>query len=170
MMTRRTLGIAGWVVAGVLGVVAVTGVATGSGRAPDAGTVDEQLVTLAADAVAGDAAADEATDRPGKRKAWGWWQRGAHKIARHVAHGELVVKTNDGFQTVVVQRGEVTAVSDDSVTVRSADGFTRTWKLDDETRVRKNHEKADAGAIVKGDPVQVAGPNDGPAKFVRVHP
>ena len=51
-------------------------------------------------------------------------------------HGEAVVKTKDGgTKTVAVQRGEVTAIDGDSVTVKSTDGFTLTWTFGDELRV-----------------------------------
>lgn len=56
------------------------------------------------------------------------------------AHGE--------FQT-----GEVTAVADDSVTVKSADGFSQTYRLDDNTEV--NGAKGDTDSLAVGDKVMV---------------
>jgi len=45
-------------------------------------------------------------------------------------HGQIVVADGaGGYVTVVSQTGTVTAVTADSVTVRSEDGFTQNWTL-----------------------------------------
>lgn len=45
-------------------------------------------------------------------------------------HGQLVVaKPGGGYQTVDFQRGQVTAVSDNSITLKSADGFSKTYAV-----------------------------------------
>ena len=45
-----------------------------------------------------------------------------------VLHGELTVPTPDGtYETIDVQRGQVTKVSSSAMTVRSSDGFTKTY-------------------------------------------
>ncbi|HVV76541.1 MAG TPA: hypothetical protein VHC43_10935 [Mycobacteriales bacterium] len=62
-------------------------------------------------------------------------------------HGELTVPTPDGkYETVDVQRGKVTKVGSGQLTVRSDDGFTKTYsapaglirnvKVGDEVRLR----------------------------------
>ena len=51
-------------------------------------------------------------------------------------HGEFVIKKDDGpYQTVAAQRGEVTAVSKDSITVKSEDGYSRTYTITEDTLV-----------------------------------
>lgn len=55
-------------------------------------------------------------------------------------HGELVVPKGTGFQTVDVQRGDVTAVSPTSLTVKSADGFTKTYVLTPATIVEAGRD------------------------------
>ena len=51
-------------------------------------------------------------------------------------HGQFVVpKSGGGYQTIDTQRGSVTAVSDTSITVKSADGFTRTYEVTSSTNV-----------------------------------
>lgn len=51
-------------------------------------------------------------------------------------HGEFTTRGRDGgFQTIATQRGEVTEVSASSLTVKSEDGFTRTYAVDDNTLV-----------------------------------
>jgi hypothetical protein len=50
-------------------------------------------------------------------------------------HGEFMVATKDGCGTVTLfaQTGQATAVAEDSITVRSQDGFERTYAIDDNT-------------------------------------
>jgi hypothetical protein len=50
-------------------------------------------------------------------------------------HGENVVSDGEGgFSTELTQTGDVTAASDTSVTVRSQDGYSRTYAFDAGTR------------------------------------
>jgi hypothetical protein len=59
-------------------------------------------------------------------------------------HGEFVVpKDGGGYQTVATQRGEVTAVSKDSITVKSADGYSRTYTLTEDTLVNAARDGID---------------------------
>jgi hypothetical protein len=45
-------------------------------------------------------------------------------------HGEFVVADgNGGYQTELTQTGQLTAVSDASITAKSSDGFTQTYTL-----------------------------------------
>ena len=51
-------------------------------------------------------------------------------------HGQLVVaKPGGGYQTVDVQTGQVTAVSTTSITLKSADGFTKSYTVTSSTLV-----------------------------------
>ena len=51
-------------------------------------------------------------------------------------HGQLVVgKPGGGYQTVDVQTGQVTAVSTTSITLKSADGFTKSYVVTGSTLV-----------------------------------
>ena len=51
-------------------------------------------------------------------------------------HGQFVVpKSGGGYQTIDTQRGSVTAVSATSITVRSADGFSKTYQVVSSTNV-----------------------------------
>ncbi|GAA3095209.1 hypothetical protein JOF29_004112 [Kribbella aluminosa] len=70
-------------------------------------------------------------------------------------HGEFVVpKNGGGYQTVAVQRGQVTAVSNDSVTVKSADGYSRTYTLTSNTMV--NAARNGIGDVKTGNTVNVS--------------
>ena len=51
-------------------------------------------------------------------------------------HGQFVVpKSGGGYQTIETQRGSVTAVSATSITVKSADGFVKTYQVVSSTNV-----------------------------------
>jgi hypothetical protein len=51
-------------------------------------------------------------------------------------HGQFVVpKSGGGYQTIDTQRGSVTAVSATSITVKSADGFIKTYQVVSSTNV-----------------------------------
>jgi hypothetical protein len=70
-------------------------------------------------------------------------------------HGEFVVpKDGGGYQTVAVQRGQVTAVSKDSLTVKSADGYSRTYTLTSDTMV--NAARDGIGDVKTGNTVNVS--------------
>lgn len=51
-------------------------------------------------------------------------------------HGQFVVpRSGGGYQTIDTQRGSVTAVSPTSITVKSADGFSKTYQVVSSTNV-----------------------------------
>lgn len=56
------------------------------------------------------------------------------------------------------QNGEVTAVTDDSVTVKSTDGFSETYKIDDKTQV--SGEKGAVDDLAVGDKVMLVAQDD----------
>ena len=82
-------------------------------------------------------------------------------LARHVEHGEVVVETKQGDKTVDVQRGQVTAIDDKSITVKSADGFTQTWVFGTPLRVIQNRDTIQPSAVTVGQEVGVAGIKNG---------
>ncbi|WP_163805432.1 hypothetical protein [Mycolicibacterium anyangense] len=66
-------------------------------------------------------------------------------------HSESVVPDGKGgFTTELSQTGNVTAATDTSITVRSADGYTQTFRIDPETRQPR-------AALHSGDEVTVRG-------------
>jgi hypothetical protein len=79
-------------------------------------------------------------DKPGKG---GPGHRGQFMLGGAL-HGEFVVKKEDGtYQTVATQRGEVTAVSKESITVKSEDGYSRTYTLTEDTLVNAARDGID---------------------------
>jgi hypothetical protein len=83
------------------------------------------------------------------------------KLRKNVLHGETVVQTKDGPRTVAVQRGQVTAVSATSITVKSTDGFSQTWTVGEKFVVVHDKEKVSAGDIKQGAEIGIAGAKDG---------
>ncbi|WP_433169469.1 hypothetical protein [Kribbella sp. CA-247076] len=80
-------------------------------------------------------------DKPGERGGPG--HRGMLGLGGAL-HGEFVVKKDDGtYQTVATQRGEVTAVSTESLTVKSEDGYSRTYTLTEDTLVNAARDGID---------------------------
>jgi len=78
-------------------------------------------------------------------------------MLKGVLHGEGIVQTTNGPVRVAMQKGEATRVSTTSVTVRSSDGYTRVWRLDDSTKVYGPQHTAQPGALQVGANVAIAG-------------
>ncbi|MEV8371512.1 hypothetical protein AB0P21_02195 [Kribbella sp. NPDC056861] len=56
-------------------------------------------------------------------------------------HGEFTVeKEGGGYQTVATQNGEVTAVSKDAITVKSADGYSKEYVVTADTLVNATRD------------------------------
>jgi hypothetical protein len=178
---RTVLRVVAWVATGVLagGLVAGVGFAYADHGSPSASTTtaaDDLLSQVGLDAADPTTPAPDASSAPGRQKLRGLLKnrllgKRVAGLAGRMLHGELTVQTKDGVQTFLVQRGTVTAVGSGSVTVRSSDGFTRTWKVDAGTKFGKAGATSLA-AITKGDLVGVVGlASDHPtAKALRTRP
>lgn len=79
---------------------------------------------------------------PGGRRGFPGRGHGLGQL-RRTLHGEFVVAGKDGKpMTVKVQRGVVTDVSATSITVKSSDGFSASYVINVETRIRiRMHDK-----------------------------
>ncbi|WP_238009501.1 hypothetical protein KZZ52_27125 [Dactylosporangium sp. AC04546] len=93
-----------------------------------------------------------------------------------VEHGEGVVQTKQGPVDVAMQQGTLTSVSGSSVTVKSADGWTRTWTVGNNVRVFELRHTLQPSALTPGENIAVAGTTSGTgttetytARFVRLH-
>ncbi len=165
-MKLRT-GLRRALVAATLGALAVTGVAAcGVLSSPSAqaatltpeasaltalGFSDQELVPASDPSPAPSASAAKHPRRMLLRR----------ELAGRVEHGEVVVKTKTGDETIDVQRGTVTAISSTSVTVKSSDGFTLTWTLGTPIRVIENRTSVQPSAVTTGLEVGVAGVKSG---------
>jgi hypothetical protein len=93
----------------------------------------------------------------------GWRKRNFNRVLlrRNTLHGEVVVQTKDGTKTILVQRGQVTAIDDKTMTVKSTDGFTMTWTFGDPIRVFERRTTVQPKNVAVGTEVGVAGTKDG---------
>ncbi|MEU5868107.1 hypothetical protein ABZ815_43540 [Nonomuraea sp. NPDC047529] len=137
--------------------------ATGAGVAAASALSPAPSPTATPSAGPTDSPAAGPTDSPsGKERGWG---RG---FGGPPVHGEFVVPDGKGaYVTVATQYGEVTAVDQDSVTVKSADGYTKEYAVDAGTRVNRD-EGIDA--IKAGQKVMVSAKvSGGTSTAVTVH-
>jgi ferric-dicitrate binding protein FerR (iron transport regulator) len=75
-----------------------------------------------------------------------------------VLHGEGIVQTKKGPVRVAMQNGTATATTGTSLTIRSADGYTKSWTLAENVKVFENHKSVQPDAIQAGSTVVVGGP------------
>lgn len=69
-------------------------------------------------------------------------------------HGEYTtIKPGGGYQTIDVQQGQVTAVSTGSITVKSDDGFSKSYTVTESTLV--DAQRDGIGSVKVGDTVSV---------------
>lgn len=152
IMSRRVAlavaGVAAAAVVGTAGVAAATAPAPSGTPAPSTSAPSS-----------GTTAPEAGADRRAKPK---------HRALGRGMHGEFVVKGKDGKPvTLVSVRGEVTAVSASSITIKAEDGFTATYAVGSETKVRG--KDADAIADVEvGDSAAAVGVKSGNSVTARV--
>jgi hypothetical protein len=133
-----------WRVAGVIAAVAVTTTAGGIAYATDLPSALTRNGSVAAADPTPSPSTSPSTE-PGK-PGGGPGGFGRHGMLGFVdaLHGEFVVpKDGGGYQTIATQRGQVTAVSKDSLTVKSEDGYSRTYKLTEDTMVNAARDGID---------------------------
>jgi hypothetical protein len=84
-------------------------------------------------------------------------------------HGEFTQKNpaGDGYRTIATQVGEVTSVSQSEIEVKSEDGYSRIYKVDEDTLV--NAGRDGIADVKKGDQVHVTAiVTDGTASAKRI--
>ena len=135
---RRT-GWLGWAVAGVLLLSAGGAALAAQGTGP----------TTTTQAQGG------STDKADKLRAR------AAGLGRRVLHGEVSVQTQEGVETIVMARGEVTALSKDAITVKSSDGVETSFAIDGDTRYGFRNEPAPTAELKVGEDAFVAGEKSG---------
>lgn len=90
-------------------------------------------------------------------------------LGRNVEHGSVTIQTkNNGVQTVDIQRGTITAITDTTVTVKSTDGFTLTWTFGSPIRIIEHRSTVQPGNVVVGETVGVAGIHAGSTETARL--
>ncbi|WP_088285658.1 hypothetical protein [Kineosporia sp. A_224] len=163
----------------VIGLVVATGLLVGGGVAAGTLAATGALASSASPSAQPSAATTRSPGVPGqpgdgdrqghhRRDARGGGGPGGLGAlgAGRMLHGEVVVETaGGGTETLLVQRGTVTAKTADGVTVRSSDGFTTTWKVTAATQVRagrpgpgRDGASGTLADVAQGAEVLVAGP------------
>jgi hypothetical protein len=170
LWSRTVIRLAAWTAVAIVGGAAVYGVAAAA-TAPTGATA----TTVGTTPAALDSAVREATAGPAQaRRGSAGHPRLRRFLAGRALHGEFVVETKDGgVRTVVAQKGEITAKGNGTVTVKSRDGFTLTWRVDDQTKIRKRGGKASLPDLVIGDRVAAIGEktsNGGTARAIVARP
>lgn len=98
----------------------------------------------------------------------GHHEGGLGRLGKRALHGEFVAKGKDGaFVTVDGQRGAVTQVSSTRITLKSADGFTATYVLTADTKVRKDGNPGKIGDVKVGEAALVLATKSGDAKTAK---
>ena len=91
---------------------------------------------------------------------------------RRAVHGDLVVRTKDGFENVTFDRGKVTAVSPSSITIERPDGVSVTKAVNAETKFKgvDSAEQVEQGkgalVVSKGDAAVLIAQRSGDAPAV----
>lgn len=149
MRSRRPFIVAGVAVAALLGGAGVAYAASNSGASPQATAASQSSPSPA-----------PSPSRPGFRHFGGPGGFGGAPAFGFGAgifgavHGQLVVpKPGGGYQSVDIQSGTVTAVSASSITVRSADGFVRSYAVTSSTIV--DAQRDGIGSIKTGNQVSL---------------
>jgi hypothetical protein len=76
-------------------------------------------------------------------------------LLARIEHGEATVTTDQGDRVVDLQRGIVNSANSGQLIVRSADGFTATYAVDDSTKIRKDRKASDISQVAANDRVIV---------------
>ena len=137
------------IVAAGVGTVALVGGIGAGIAAADPGTTSP-TPTPTASPTAKDKPADKHRDGlPGRRA-----------LLARALHGEATL-AGEQHRVIAFQRGVVQKVSATSLTVKSEDGFTASYVLNGDTKVRKQGDKSTISAIKSGDHVRVLALKDG---------
>jgi hypothetical protein len=154
----------------VAGVVGAT-IATSSPSTPAAATAQQaQPSPTPSPGTASPSTPPSGSWRPGSPPPFGGPGRhfafpfGGFLFPGGAVHGQFVVPVaGGGYQTEAVQVGKVTAVSGSSITVRSADNYTKTYRVTPAPRVVPGHG---ISSVKSGDQVRVLATVHGSAATV----
>jgi hypothetical protein len=141
-MALGAASVVGGLTLGVVGMAAATSSPKTAGPAPAAlAAVPAQASPSAPAPVPGAPVPPGFKGGPGMREKGGGPRGGGLRFGGGVLHGEFVTdKPGGGYQTVQIQNGVATAVSATSITVKSTDGFTRTYAVTKDTLVNAGRD------------------------------
>lgn len=167
---RRTLlalGLSGTL---ALGGLALAGCGANGAATPAAASADVADDALALQQVGFDTGLADAPSPSASAGSGDAPRRQVRKYLRkNTLHGEVTIQTKkQGIKTIVVQRGQVTAVTATQVTVKSTDGFVLTWTFGDQLRVVQDKKAVDKTALKTGEQIGLAGTKEGAATDARL--
>lgn len=148
MKTRTTMITAG------LAALAITGGIGASLATADSPTPSPSTPTPSA----------TSTQQPDQGPRRGSERRTADKKAglqQRALHGEATLGGKNKQRVVEFQRGTVEKISGTSITVTSVDGFTATYTVDADTKVKKERKPATVSEVKVSDKVRVLAIKDG---------
>ncbi len=141
--SRRPYVLAGVAVAALLGGAGAALAATNSG--PPAATPS---------AVTSSPLPSASPGKAGTRGSFHHFGRRFGPLEFGMVHGQFVIaKSGGGYETVDVQDGDVTAVSSTSITLKSSDGFTKTYVVTGSTMV--DAQRDGIGSVKVGNQASV---------------
>jgi hypothetical protein len=79
----------------------------------------------------------------------------------------VTLQTKDGVKTIVMARGEVTALSGDAIKVKSSDGVETSFAINDDTRFGFRNEPDPSAELKVGEDAFVAGEKSGDRAVAR---
>jgi hypothetical protein len=133
---------AGWV---TVGAVAVGGVATAATT-----TSSDPSKPAASNAT------NAATPPANAKKKWGTRGGELGRLEGRLLHGQFVVRGKDNKPTTLAeQRGTVSAVSPTSISLTSTDGFSQTYVVNVDTKVRIDRKKSSIADVKLGQTATV---------------
>jgi len=141
------------IVTAALAAVAVTGGIGASIASADTPTPAPSASPTATASPEADTEAKTTNEANGERK--------HRSLQARALHGEATVGGKAKQRVVQFQRGTVDKVSSTSITVTSADGFTATYVVDAQTKVRKDKKSASIANVEPADRVRVVAAEDG---------
>lgn len=140
------------------------------GQALAALGVDPAELDVAPVAASESPAPDAESGRKARPEEWRKRRPARVLLRKNTMHGEVVVQSREnGSRTVVVQRGEVTAIDGQKMTVRSSDGVDMTWTFGPDLRVVERRQTVQPEAVEVGRVLGVAGAKageDGEARLI----
>jgi hypothetical protein len=139
----RALRAAGWVAVGAIAAGGVATAATTTGGSNKAATTASSVVPAATTPNAAPSKAAGKGGRAGRAGRLG-------KLQGRLLHGDFTVQGKSGPVNVAEQRGTVNAVSSTAITLTSTDGFSHTYVVDSNTKVRVDKAKGSITGVKTG--------------------
>jgi hypothetical protein len=166
---REAAKAAAWIAAGALGATALTGIAFAATDSPTATPTPQATQSPNATTPPNGDDAPDMGMRGGPGGHHGFGPGGPGRGLGAVLHGDVTVEGEDGNAKLVrMQKGTVESIGDGTLTVKSSDGYTSTWTVNDDTTIRRDRDEAALADLKVGDTVIARGPLSGDTATARM--